>query len=73
MTEIEGVYEHYKGNRYHVLGEATHSETQEKMIVYRALYGDSELWVRPATMFFETIERNGERMPRFAKIEGEKS
>lgn len=60
-----GVYEHYKGNRYEVVGVAKHSETLEEMVVYRALYGENALWVRPAAMFAEEIEKDGVRVPRF--------
>ena len=56
---------HFKGNRYRLEGFAMDSETLEEMVVYRALYGEGGLWVRPATMFFETIERDGKRMKRF--------
>ncbi len=56
---------HFKGNRYRLEGFAKDSETLEEMVVYRALYGDGGLWVRPAKMFFETIERDGRKMKRF--------
>ncbi|TBN58609.1 DUF1653 domain-containing protein [Glaciihabitans arcticus] len=62
-----GLYRHYKGNDYEVLGLATHSETEESLVVYRALYGEFGLWVRPAAMFEETVEVDGEKVPRFAK------
>lgn len=69
MTELKpGVYRHFKGNRYELLGVATHSETLEPMVVYRALYGDGGLWVRPASMWTETVERDDYRGPRFAYI-----
>ena len=58
-------FRHFKGNRYRLEGFAKDSETLEEMAVYRALYGDGGLWVRPAKMFFETIERDGKRMKRF--------
>lgn len=64
-----GRYRHYKGKDYEVIGVATHSETGEKMVIYRTLYGDYDLWVRPATMFSELIEINGVTMPRFRFIE----
>lgn len=64
----KGIYQHYKGNMYEVIGEANHSETLEKMVVYKALYGEGELWVRPAFMWEEQIELNGEIMPRFKLI-----
>ena len=59
-------FRHFKGNRYRLEGFAKDSETMEELVVYRALYGDGGLWVRPAKMFFETIERNGKRMKRFS-------
>lgn len=61
----KGIYKHYKGNRYEVLGIANHSETLEKMVVYRALYGDNEVWVRPLSMWDEMIEKDGKSVPRF--------
>ena len=61
-----GIYRHYKNKRYEVLGEATHSETQETLVVYRCLYGDFDLWVRPKEMFFETVTLDGRQQPRFA-------
>ncbi len=69
MEEIQsGRYRHYKGNEYEVLGTARHSETLEEMVVYRALYGEYGLWVRPKSMWFETIERDGKKMRRFEKV-----
>ena len=64
-----GIYEHYKGNRYEVIGIAKHSETLEEMVVYRALYGEGHTWVRPAGMFLEDVEVDGERIQRFKHIE----
>lgn len=64
-----GLYRHFKGNTYEVIETAKHSETQEDMVVYRALYGDFELWVRPIDMFTEEVERNGRKMPSFQLIE----
>lgn len=61
-----GIYRHYKGQRYRVLGTARHSETLELLVVYQALYGEHGLWVRPAAMFCETIERDGAPIARFA-------
>ena len=61
-------FRHFKGNRYRLEGFAKDSETQEEMVVYRALYGDGGLWVRPAKMFFETIERDGKLMKRFEPL-----
>ena len=63
-----GIYRHFKGNRYEVIGMANHSETMEPMVVYRALYGEHGLWVRPAAMWTEQIERDGYRGPRFQYI-----
>ena len=60
-----GIYEHYKGNRYEVLGIARHSETMEELVVYRALYGEYGLWVRPLLMFQEDVEVEGKKVPRF--------
>ncbi|MBA53561.1 MAG: hypothetical protein CMK89_03830 [Pseudomonadales bacterium] len=64
-----GRYRHYKGNDYEVIGVARHSETEEPMVVYRTLYGNYDLWVRPLSMFTETVEINGEAIPRFRFIE----
>ena len=61
-----GMYQHFKGNLYQVLHIATHSETQEVMVVYQPQYGERDIWVRPLSMFDETIERNGITMKRFA-------
>ena len=60
-----GLYRHYKGNDYQVIGTAQHSETLETLVVYKPLYGDSGLWVRPLTMFIETVGIDGETKPRF--------
>lgn len=66
MTEIKpGYYRHFKGNLYEVLYTAKHSETLEEMVVYRALYGDFDVWVRPKSMWNETVMKNGEAMQRF--------
>ena len=62
----KGIYRHYKGNRYELLGIATHSETLEPMAVYRALYGEGGVWVRPLSMWLGTVEVDGRRVPRFA-------
>ncbi len=70
MDEIKpGRYRHFKGNEYEVIGIARHSETQEEMVVYRALYGDFGLWVRPARMWNETVERDGKTFRRFTYID----
>ena len=63
-----GKYRHFKGNYYEVMGVAHHSETMEEMVVYRALYGEQGLWVRPAAMWTETIDRDGYHGPRFQYI-----
>lgn len=63
-----GVYRHYKGNLYEVIGVASHSETLEKLVVYRALYGKKSLWVRPFDMFLENIDYEGTIIPRFKYI-----
>jgi hypothetical protein len=63
-----GRYRHFKGNEYEVLFLATHSETRETMVVYRALYGERGLWVRPASMWNETVERDGRQYRRFVYL-----
>ena len=63
-----GKYRHYKGNDYEVIGVATHSETREQLVVYRPLYGEGALWVRPLAMFTETVTVDGKEMPRFARL-----
>ena len=63
-----GRYRHFKGKEYEVLGVARHSETQEELVVYRALYSDFGLWVRPARMWNETVERDGKTFRRFTYI-----
>ena len=60
-----GRYRHYKGNDYQVLGIARHSETEEDFVVYRALYGEQGLWIRPAAMFLEAVLVDGKPRPRF--------
>ena len=67
-----GRYRHYKGMLYEVMGTARHSETLEAMTLYRALYGEHGLWVRPAAMFNEDVVLDGVRQPRFVRIESEK-
>ncbi len=67
-----GIYEHYKGNRYEVIDTVRHSETEELMVLYRTMYGDENLWVRPYTMFFEEVIVDGKSTPRFKYI-GEES
>ena len=63
-----GLYRHYKGNDYRVTGLAHHTETEEVVVVYQALYGARGWWVRPAAMFNETVEVGGKRVPRFARV-----
>ena len=64
----KGIYRHYKGNEYELIDIALHSETLEKMVVYRALYGDQKLWVRPAHMWEEEVEVDGKAVKRFELI-----
>ena len=66
MQITPGVYRHYKGQRYRVIGAARHSETMEALVMYQALYGERGLWVRPLAMFTQTVERDGQQVPRFA-------
>ena len=69
MKMIEkGIYKHFKGNMYEVIDIAKHSETLEPMVVYRALYGEGGLWVRPASMWNETVEHEGKTVLRFTFI-----
>ena len=65
----KGIYKHYKGNMYELLHIANHSETLEKMVVYKALYGEGEIWVRPASMWEEEIEINGKTVKRFELVD----
>ena len=65
---IGGIYQHFKGNMYKVLFVAKHSETLEEMVVYQALYGAGDVWVRPANMFLEKIKRDGQTVKRFKFI-----
>ena len=71
MDIQNGLYRHFKGNLYEVIGIATHSETREPMVVYRAQYGEYGLWVRPAAMWSETVDRDGYHGPRFQYIDSE--
>lgn len=69
FTEIKpGIYRHFKGNQYEVLYTAKHSETLEPMVVYKALYGDGAVWVRPASMWSQEVEYFGKTVPRFLYI-----
>jgi hypothetical protein len=63
-----GVYEHFKGKRYEVLGVASHSETLEELVIYKALYGKKLIWVRPLEMFLEKVGVHGKKQPRFRFI-----
>jgi hypothetical protein len=65
---IPGRYRHYKGQEYEVLGVARHSETEEEFVVYRALYGEFNLWVRPLGMFEELVDIDGRLIPRFCRL-----
>lgn len=67
-TILPGIYQHYKGNYYEMLYIARHSETLEPMVVYKALYGDGGIWARPAYMWNETVEHEGQTAPRFRKL-----
>lgn len=73
LSVPSGVYRHYKGKKYLVLGVAKHSETLEELVVYITLYENESgpLWVRPLKMFLETVEVNGKTVPRFEKIPSE--
>lgn len=64
-----GIYEHYKGNKYRILGVALHSETLEELVIYKALYGKKLTWVRPLKMFLENVEIDGKIAPRFRLLE----
>lgn len=66
-----GRYRHYKGGEYEVQGVATHSETGESLVVYRPLYGERGLWVRPLAMFTETVVHEGREQPRFARVDAD--
>ncbi len=65
----KGIYRHFKGNEYEVIGIAKHSENLEEMVVYKALYGEGGLWVRPASMWNEIVEHEGKSQARFVLIE----
>ena len=60
-----GIYRHYKGNEYQVYEVATHSETQERLVIYRPLYGEGALWARPLSMWNESVQWQGKSVPRF--------
>ena len=69
MNITPGRYRHFKGKEYEVLGIARHSETEEEMVIYRALYGDGGLWVRPAAMWTQEVNRDGYHGPRFIPVD----
>jgi len=68
-----GMYRHYKGGEYRVIGTARHSETGEMLVVYRCLYDNDSLWVRPLTMFMETVSVDGAELPRFRLVAADRS
>ena len=68
MNIPQGIYRHYKGSLYQVLHTAQHSETEETLIVYRCLYGEYDVWVRPLSMFSEIVMIDGKEVPRFELI-----
>lgn len=68
-TVAQGIYRHYKGSLYQVLHTARHSETEESLVVYRCLYGEYGVWVRPLAMFTETVTVEGKEIPRFELIQ----
>lgn len=69
-VEIGKIYKHYKGNKYLVLNIATHTETGEKMVVYKALYGEEKIWTRPYDMFIEKVENKNQKY-RFELVKGD--
>lgn len=70
MVLQRGIYQHYKGQLYQVFNVARHSETEEQVVVYQCLYGDYSMWVRPLSMFIETVElKDGQIIPRFKLIQ----
>lgn len=68
---LPGRYRHYKGGEYEVIGTARHSESDEQLVVYRCLYDNNSLWVRPLAMFLETVPVDGRELPRFERIRAE--
>ena len=73
MSLQAGLYQHYKGPQYRVLGVAKHSETEEELVVYQALYGAFGLWVRPLSRFVEQVEIDGVQQSRFTLLQAEES
>ena len=69
MSIAKGIYKHYKGSLYQVIEVATHSETREELVVYRTLYGDYSMWVRPLSMFQDLVSFEDEQVPRFRFVE----
>ena len=70
---LKSGYRHFKGNVYRLVGIAKDSETLEELVVYQAMYGEGQLWVRPKEMFFGEVERDGKRMPRFRELSKEEA
>ena len=70
-TVVPGTYRHYKDKLYQVIDIATHSESGEQLVVYRPLYGEGKLWVRPLAMFCETVTVDGRSVPRFALLQAD--
>lgn len=66
--DIIGKYRHYKGGEYEVLGVGKHTESEEEVVIYRALYEPYQIWVRPYAMFFEMVKTGGNEIPRFIRI-----
>jgi len=66
---LKGTYRHYKGNQYELLEIGIHTETEEKMVIYKALYAPYGIWVRPYSMFFESVVIEGVEQPRFSKVD----
>lgn len=69
MEIKKGIYRHFKGNMYEVVGMALHSETVEEMVIYKALYGEGKTWVRPSSMWDEEVEFEGKKVKRFTFVE----